>query len=43
MFYVHQPVQRDAEVTAEDEQVFLMKQQSQLSKQPAAGAAGVSP
>ncbi|XP_005105824.3 cytoplasmic dynein 1 light intermediate chain 2 [Aplysia californica] len=30
-------VQRDAEVSAEDEQVFLMKQQSQLAKQPAPG------
>lgn len=30
-----QPVQRDAEVVAEDEQVFLMKQQSILNKQPA--------
>ncbi len=29
--------QRDAEVVAEDEQVFLMKQQTQLSKQPAPG------
>ena len=29
-----QTVQRDVEVTAEDEQVFLMKQQTQLSKQP---------
>ena len=37
-----QPVQRDAEVTAEDIQVFLMKQQTQLSKQPAPGSAGVS-
>lgn len=37
------PVQRDAEVTAEDIQVFLMKQQTQLSKQPAPGSAGDSP
>ncbi|XP_069111961.1 cytoplasmic dynein 1 light intermediate chain 2-like isoform X3 [Argopecten irradians] len=37
------PVQRDAEVIAEDEQVFLVKQQMQLSKQPAPGAAGESP
>lgn len=35
------PVQRDAEVVAEDEQVFLMKQQSILNKQPA--PAGDSP
>ncbi|XP_046578274.1 LOW QUALITY PROTEIN: cytoplasmic dynein 1 light intermediate chain 2-like [Haliotis rubra] len=34
------PVQRDAEVTAEDEQVFLMKQQTQLSKQPQPGTQG---
>ncbi|KAK3760039.1 hypothetical protein RRG08_064710 [Elysia crispata] len=31
-------IQRDAEVVAEDEQAFLMKQQSQLSKQPAPGS-----
>ncbi|ESO81920.1 hypothetical protein LOTGIDRAFT_223679 [Lottia gigantea] len=31
------PIQRDAEVIAEDEQVFLMRQQSQLSKQPVPG------
>ncbi|KAK3085233.1 hypothetical protein FSP39_000334 [Pinctada imbricata] len=37
------PVQRDAEVVADDEQVFLMKQQSVLNKQPAAGPAGESP
>ncbi|XP_059156070.1 cytoplasmic dynein 1 light intermediate chain 2-like isoform X2 [Physella acuta] len=30
-------VQRDAEIVAEDEQVFLMKQQSQLAKQVAPG------
>jgi hypothetical protein len=36
-----QPVQRDAEVTVEDVQVFLMKQQSYLSKAPSPGAAGV--
>lgn len=30
-------MQRDAEVTAEDEQLFLMKLQTQMSKQPAAG------
>ncbi|CAL1532757.1 unnamed protein product [Lymnaea stagnalis] len=30
-------VQRDAEITAEDEQVFLMKQQTQISKQPVPG------
>ena len=34
---VLQPIQRDAEVLAEDEQAFLMKQQTQLSKQPTAG------
>ena len=28
------PIQREVEVTAEDEQVFLMKQQTQLAKQP---------
>ncbi|PVD20394.1 hypothetical protein C0Q70_18548 [Pomacea canaliculata] len=33
-------VQRDAEVVAEDEQIFLMKQQTQLAKQPAAGQPG---
>jgi len=32
------PIQRDAEIVAEDEQVFLMKFQTQLSKQPAPGA-----
>lgn len=32
-----QVVQRDAEIVAEDEQVFLMKQQSQLAKQTAPG------
>ncbi|XP_045193995.2 cytoplasmic dynein 1 light intermediate chain 2-like [Mercenaria mercenaria] len=37
------PVQRDAEVTVEDVQVFLMKQQSYLSKAPSPGAAGESP
>ena len=37
-----QQIQRDAEVTAEDEQVFLMRQQTQLSKQPPAGARQVS-
>ncbi|XP_078335547.1 cytoplasmic dynein 1 light intermediate chain 2-like isoform X2 [Crassostrea virginica] len=37
------PIQRDAEVVAEDEQVFLMKQQSILNKQPAPGPAGESP
>lgn len=31
-------VQRDSEVSAEDEQVFLMKQQAQLAKTPAPGA-----
>jgi len=36
-FIPSQVVQRDAEVNAEDEQVFLMKQQSQLAKQPAPG------
>ncbi|KAK6185039.1 hypothetical protein SNE40_007361 [Patella caerulea] len=36
------PVQRDAEIIAEDEQVFLMRQQSQLSKQPAPGPAAES-
>ena len=36
--FIFQPIQRDAEVVAEDEQVFLMKQQTQLSKAPAAGA-----
>lgn len=35
MRFEFQPVQRDAEVVAEDEQVFLMKQQSILNKQPA--------
>ncbi|KAJ8303022.1 hypothetical protein KUTeg_019418 [Tegillarca granosa] len=40
---MRKPVQRDAEVVAEDEQVFLMKQQTQLSKAPAPGAAGESP
>ncbi|XP_078335551.1 cytoplasmic dynein 1 light intermediate chain 2-like isoform X10 [Crassostrea virginica] len=35
------PIQRDAEVVAEDEQVFLMKQQSILNKQPAPGPAGM--
>ena len=30
-----QPIQREVEVTAEDEQVFLMRQQTQLAKQPA--------
>ena len=34
MSVVFQPVQRDVEVHAEDEQTFLMKQQAQLSKQP---------
>ncbi|XP_048754937.1 cytoplasmic dynein 1 light intermediate chain 2-like isoform X3 [Ostrea edulis] len=37
------PIQRDAEVVAEDEQVFLMKQQSFLNKQPAPGPAGETP
>lgn len=35
-------MQKDAEVVAEEEQVFLMKQHSQLNKVPAAGAGGVS-
>ncbi|KAK7481697.1 hypothetical protein BaRGS_00027070 [Batillaria attramentaria] len=39
---MRKPVQRDAEVVAEDEQVFLMKQQSQLAKQAPAGPAGES-
>lgn len=39
---VLQPVQKDAEVVAEDEQVFLMKQQSHLAKQPVAGGDRVS-
>ncbi|KAK3610371.1 hypothetical protein CHS0354_008647 [Potamilus streckersoni] len=37
------PVQRDAEIAIEDEQLFLMKQQTQLSKQPPPGAATESP
>ncbi|KAL5022524.1 hypothetical protein ScPMuIL_001679 [Solemya velum] len=37
------PVQKDAEVVAEDEQVFLMKQQTHLAKQPAAGGDRESP
>ena len=32
-----QLVHRDTELIAEDEQVFLMKQQTMLSKQPTAG------
>ncbi|XP_052817049.1 cytoplasmic dynein 1 light intermediate chain 2-like [Mya arenaria] len=40
---VRKPVQRDAEVTVEDVQLFLMKQQSHLSKAPSPGAAGESP
>ena len=38
MLLLLQQIQRDAEITAEDEQVFLMRQQTQLSKQPPAGA-----
>lgn len=41
IFHVLQPVQRDTEVTVEDVQVFLMKQQSYLSKAPSPGAGGV--
>lgn len=38
-----QPVQRDAEVVAEDEQVYLMKLQTVLAKAAAAGGpAGVT-
>jgi len=37
ILFAVQVMQRDAEVTAEDEQLFLMKLQTQLSKQPAAG------
>ncbi|XP_052231660.1 cytoplasmic dynein 1 light intermediate chain 2-like isoform X2 [Dreissena polymorpha] len=37
---VRKPVQRDAEITVEDVQVFLMKQQSHLNKAPSPGAAG---
>ena len=38
MLLLLQQIQRDAEITAEDEQVFLMRQQTQLSKQAPAGA-----
>jgi dynein light intermediate chain 1 len=37
------PIQRDAEILAEDEQVFLMKQQTQLTKAPPAGGRQESP
>ena len=36
-------IQRDAEVVVEDEQVFLLKQQTLLNKAPAPGAGGESP
>ena len=36
-----QQIQRDAEVLVEDEQVFLLKQQTLLNKAPAPGAGGV--
>ncbi len=32
-----QQIQREIEIQAEDEQVFLMRQQTALSKQPPAG------
>ena len=37
------PIQRDAELVAEDEQVFLMKQQTQLSKQPSQRESPIRP
>lgn len=40
---VRKPIQKDAEVIAEDEQVFLMRLQSQLAKQPAPGCASETP
>lgn len=40
---VRKPIQKDAEVIAEDEQVFLMRQQSQLAKQPAPGCGSETP
>lgn len=36
-----QQIQRDAEVAVEDEQVFLLKQQTTLNKTPAPGPGGV--
>ena len=42
MFYLFQPVHRDAEVVTEEEQMFLTKLQTVLAKQ-AAGATGAAP
>ncbi|XP_076470697.1 cytoplasmic dynein 1 light intermediate chain 2-like isoform X2 [Babylonia areolata] len=40
---IRKPVQRDAEVVAEDEQTFLMKLQTVLAKQPAPGGSPAGP
>ncbi|VDI47925.1 dynein light intermediate chain 1, cytosolic [Mytilus galloprovincialis] len=40
---VGKQIQRDAEVAVEDEQVFLLKQQTTLNKTPAPGPGGESP
>ncbi|XP_029634296.1 cytoplasmic dynein 1 light intermediate chain 2 isoform X1 [Octopus sinensis] len=40
---VRKPIQKDAEIVAEDEQVFLMRQQSLLNSQPAPGSTPETP
>jgi len=40
-FCVLQPLQKEIEITAEDDQVFLLKMQSQLNQQVPPGANAV--
>ncbi|GAB1600073.1 cytoplasmic dynein 1 light intermediate chain 2-like [Argonauta hians] len=40
---VRKPIQKDADIVAEDEQVFLMRQQTQLNSQPTPGSASETP